>query len=123
MSRLVMVALVAAILIARPTMAETGIEDTGSSCPGLSVGHFEDRFPDQVRRLTLNDAMLHTFIELWNAGARPALPAQPERIVIYALPGLPLIIGYQKRHCIIAYLAVDSTVLWRWLGPRLGWRV
>ncbi|MGI9487323.1 MAG: hypothetical protein ACR2RF_15890, partial [Geminicoccaceae bacterium] len=94
-----------------------------SSCPGLPVSHFESRFPEKIKRLTFDDTMLETFVALWKAGARPDLPKRPERVVIYSLPGLPLIIGYQKQHCIIAYLAIDSKVLWRWLRQHLGWNV
>jgi hypothetical protein len=67
--------------------------------------------------------MLGPFVELWQAGARPALPKRPERVIIYAVPDLPLIIGYEEGHCIIAYLSIDSDFLWRWLRPRLGWQV
>ncbi|MEZ5933331.1 MAG: hypothetical protein R3F54_15550 [Alphaproteobacteria bacterium] len=65
--------------------------------------------------------MLEPFVELWKAGSRPDLPKQPERVVVYAFPDLPLIIGYQEQHCIIAYLAIDSDVLQRWLHQYLGW--
>lgn len=119
MSRIVMVAFLAAMFSFKAQAADTDPE--GVTCNGLSVEHFEQRFPETARRLVLDDAMLPTFIELWQAGARPDLPKRPERIVIYRIPGLPLIIGYQERHCIIAYLAIDSAVLWGWLRPRLGW--
>lgn len=123
MPRLVMVALLAALSIPGSSIADEDTKLDGAACPGLPVNHFESRFPAKVKRITFDDAMLETFVELWKAGSRPALPKRPERVVIYALPGLPLIIGYQERHCIIAYLAVDSAVLWRWLQRRLGWTI
>jgi hypothetical protein len=123
MSRLVMVAFIAVALLSDIARAEDELEADPLTCRGLSVSLFERRFPDKVKRLTFKDTMLQTFVELWNSGSRPDLPKRPERVVIYALPGLPLIIGYQERHCLIAYLAVDSAELWRWLRPRLGWKV
>ena len=115
----------AAFLIAMTTFkgafGQDEIEPNNSSCPGLPISHFESRFPPKMKRLTFESAMLETFVDLWKAGARPDLPKAPERVVIYALPGLPLIIGYQERHCIIAYLAIDSEALWRWLHQRIGW--
>lgn len=103
--------------------AEIEIEIKGSRCEGLSVNHFESRFPETVKRLVVNTSMLGPFVELWQAGLRPALPKRPEHVIIYALPNLPLVIGYEEGHCIIAYLTVDSASLWRWLRPRLGWQV
>lgn len=121
MSRLLMIALLAALMIPKVLLANTEATSDAASCPGLPISLFESRFPPKFKRLTFGDAMMDTFVELWKAGARPELPKQPERVVIYALPGLPMIIGYQERHCVIAYLAIDSTVLWRWLGQHLGW--
>lgn len=116
---------IAAFLIAMATLegafGQDEINPESSSCPGLPISHFESQFPPKIKRLTFESAMLETFVDLWKAGARPDLPKTPERVVIYTLPGLPLIIGYQERHCVIAYLAIDSEVLWRWLHQRLGW--
>lgn len=121
MSRILLVAFLAAILSTERTVAYAESTPQEPACSGLSISHFESRFPTKVKRMTFNDAMLETFVELWKAGSRPDLPMRPERVVIYALPGLPLIIGFQERHCIIAYLAVESTVLSRWLHHHLGW--
>jgi len=121
MSRLVMIAFLAALIMPKSSFANTEATSDAVSCPGLPISLFESRFPPKFKRLTFGNAMKDTFVELWKAGARPELPKAPERVVIYALPGLPMIIGYQERHCIIAYLAIDSTVLWRWLGQHLGW--
>lgn len=99
------------------------IEIKRPGCDGLSLNRFESRFPATVKRLVIASAMLGPFVELWHAGSRPALPTRPERVIIYALPDLPLVIGYEEGHCIIAYLTVDSSFLWRWLRPRLGWQV
>ena len=84
----------AAFLIAMTTFkgafGQDEIEPNNSSCPGLPISHFESRFPPKMKRLTFESAMLETFVDLWKAGARPDLPKAPERVVIYALPGLPL---------------------------------
>lgn len=121
MPRLVMVAILAALLTSKGTIADVHPDSQKASCHGLPISHFESRFPAKIKRVTFNNAMLETFIELWKEGSRPDLPQRPERVVIYALPDLPLIIGYQERHCIIAYLAIDSAVLSRWLQQHLGW--
>lgn len=121
MPRLVMVAFVAALLIPKGTIADVDLEPQGPSCLGLPISHFESRFPAKIKRITFDNAMLEMFLELWRDGSRPDLPRRPERVVIYALPDLPLVIGYQERHCIIAYLAIDSAALSRWLHQRLGW--
>jgi len=121
MPRLAMVAFLATLLMPKDTIAETELKPEDSLCPGLPISHFESRFPAEFKRLVFDNAMLETFVELWKAGSRPELPKRPERVVIYALPGLPLIIGYQERHCIIAYLAIDSTTLGQWLRQHLGW--
>lgn len=123
MPRLLMVAILTAALTSHAAALQTDAETDVLSCTGLPISHFESRFPTKVKRITFADTMLDTFVELWQAGSRPDLPKRPERVIIYALPGLPLIIGYQEQHCIIAYLAVDSAVLWQWLHSRLGWTV
>ena len=123
MPRLVMVAFLTVALTSKAAIVDANTPSQAASCPGLPVGQFESRFPAKAKRLTFNNAMLETFVELWKAGSRPDLPRRPERIVIYSLPGLPLIIGYQEGHCIIAYLAVNSADLWRWLHRHLGWNV
>ena len=121
MPRIVMVAFLITMTTSEGAFAQNEMESESSSCPGLPISQFESRFPKKIKRLTFDSAMLETFVELWKAGARPGLPKTPERVVIYALPGLPLIIGYQERNCIIAYLAIESEVLWRWLHHRIGW--
>ncbi|NJO36282.1 MAG: hypothetical protein HC871_00135 [Rhizobiales bacterium] len=116
-----MAAVLAALLMSKGSMAVEQATPDAMSCPGLSVSHFESRFPAKFKRITFGNDMLKPFVELWNAGSRPELPKPPERVVVYAFPGLPLIIGYQERHCIIAYLAIDGPVLQRWLHQHLGW--
>lgn len=123
MPRLMTVAFLILLMTSENATAQEAPKTQSSSCPGLPVSHFESRFPEKIKRLTFDDTMLQTLVDLWKAGARPDLPKPPERVVIYALPGLPLIIGYQERHCIIAYLAIDSDDLRRWLRHRLGWKV
>lgn len=116
-------AVVTVMLVSAYSTAAAEIEIKRPGCKGLSLNRFESRFPPTVKRLVVNSAMLGPFVELWQAGSRPALPKRPERVIIYALPELPLVIGYEEGYCIIAYLTVDSSFLWRWLRPRLGWQV
>ena len=117
------VTFVTVMLISACTTAAAEIDLEEAACKGQSINSFESRFPAIVKRLVVDAAMLGPFVELWQAGSRPALPKRPERVIIYALPDLPLVIGYEEGHCIIAYLTVDSSFLWRWLRPRLGWKV
>jgi hypothetical protein len=92
-------------------------------CPGIAVGLFEQRFPSRVRRYAFDHGLLKPFVELWRSGRRPALPARPERVIVYSVPGHPFLIGYQSGTCVIASLSVDRERLWRWLGPRIGWTI
>ena len=121
MPRLAMVTLLAALTTSDALPARQEATPPELSCSGLPISLFESRFPATIKRLTFRDTMLETFLDLWKAGSRPDLPKRPERVVVYALPGLPLIVGYQEKHCVIAYLAIDSAVLWRWLRHHLGW--
>ena len=92
-------------------------------CPGIAVTLFEQRLPIRVKRYAFEHGLLKPFVELWHTGGRPALPARPERVMVYALPGYPLLIGYQRGACVIASLSVERDRLWRWLGPRIGWTI
>jgi hypothetical protein len=98
--------------------------ETGARvCPGLSVARFEQRFPQPVERFAIERAMLDPFVELWQSGQRPALPVRPERVTVSALPGKPLVIGYQSGDCVIGLLTVERQHFWEWLRPRFGWAV
>ena len=121
MSRYLLIVCLTSALNVQLAMANTTIPSQENVCTGLPTSLFESKFPAETRRLTLSGDMLETFVDLWKAGSRPSLPKRPERIAIYTLPGFPVIIAYQDRHCLIAYLAIDSKVLWRWLRIRLGW--
>ena len=90
-------------------------------CPGITVARFEQRFPQPVQRFAFQHALLDPFVELWRAGRRPHLPLPPERVTVYALPGKPLVIGYQNGDCVIGLLTVERQRLWQWLRPRVGW--
>jgi hypothetical protein len=92
-------------------------------CPGIAVTLFEQRLPLRARRYAFEHGLLKPFVELWQSGQRPALPARPERVMVYSIPGHPLLIGYQSGACVIASLSVDRERLWRWLGPRIGWTI
>ena len=118
-----LITVVTVMLISACRADASEIDPTKLDCDGPSLENFESRFPANVKRLVIERAMLGPFVELWQAGSRPVLSRRPERVIIYALPNLPLVIGYEQGHCIIAYLTVDSSFLWRWLRPRLGWQV
>jgi hypothetical protein len=92
-------------------------------CPGIAVASFEQRLPSEAKRYAFKDGLLKPFVELWQGGGRPSLPARPERVMVYSLPGHPLLIGYQSGACVIASLSVERERLWQWLGPRIGWMI
>jgi hypothetical protein len=109
------------LFAAAPARAEP---ETGARfCPGITVARFEQRFPQPVERFAFEHAMLDPFVELWQAAQRPALPVRPERVTVYALPGKPLVIGYQAGDCVIALLTVERQRFWQWLRPWLGWAI
>jgi hypothetical protein len=114
--------LISTLLLAAAT-ARAQPEAAGRACPGLSVSRFEQRFPQPVERFAVEHAMLDPFLELWKSGRRPALPIRPERVTVYALPGKPLVIGYQSGDCVIGLLTVERQNFWEWLRPRFGWAV
>ncbi len=93
------------------------------ACPGIAISMFEQRIPDQVQRYEFDRAMLEPFVQLWHAAQRPDLPVRPEKVMVYAVPGHPFLIGYESGDCMIAFLAVDRQHLLQWLRPRLGWPV
>ena len=45
----------------------------------------------------------------------------PESVTVYAVPGKPYVVGYERQGCMIAFLAVQYQELWRWLRPSVGW--
>ena len=92
-------------------------------CPGIAVTLFEQRLPNGSRRYAFEHGLLKPFVDLWRSGQRPALPARPERVMVYSVPGHPFLIGYQSGACMIASLSVERERLWRWLGPRIGWTI
>ena len=118
-----LVTITALMLVSACSSAAAEIDLRGPSCDGPSIGNFESLFPSTVKRLVVNTAMLGPFVELWEAGSRPALSRHPEHVIIYAMPDLPLIVVYEEARCIIAYLTIDITFLWQWLRPRIGWQV
>jgi hypothetical protein len=95
----------------------------GETCPGIAVALFEQRLPSRVKRYPFKHSLLKPFVDLWRSGQRPALPAIPERVMVYSVPGYPFLIGYQSGACMIASLAVDRERLLRWLGLRIGWTI
>jgi hypothetical protein len=92
-------------------------------CPGIALASFEQQLPSRVRRYAFEHGLLKPFVELWHSARRPALPTTPERVMVYSVPGRPLLIGYQSGACVIASLSVERERLWRWLGPRIGWTI
>jgi len=121
MSKTLAIALALAALL-RPievTAAPEALTPTG--CPGIVLSLFEARFPHPVERYAFDRGMLEPFLQLWQAGQRPDLPLPLERVTVYALPGQPLLVGYQSGDCLIAFLAIDRQRLLNLLRPRIGW--
>lgn len=123
--------LVAAVLLIGVLVAGAGVASHpaaaaaqlvgGRTCPGPAVASFERHFPQQVRRFGFDGGMLEPFVKLWRSGRRPDLPVSPETVTVYALPGKPYVVGYERKGCLIAFLAVPRQNLWKWLRPRVGW--
>jgi hypothetical protein len=123
MSKLLASTLLVSTLLFAGAPARAEPEAGTRLCPGITVARFEQRFPQPVERFAFEQAMLDPFVELWRAAQRPALPVRPERVTVYALPGKPLVIGYQAGDCVIALLTVERQRFWQWLRPRFGWAV
>ena len=121
MSKLLASTLLASTLLFATAPARAEPETSARACPGITVARFEQRFPQSMERFAFEHAMLEPFVELWQAGRRPALPLPPERVTVYALPGKPLVIGYQSGDCVIALLTVERQRFWQLLRPRFGW--
>jgi hypothetical protein len=90
-------------------------------CAGAPVQPFERRLSEQVRRFAFDATMLEPFLRLWQSGDRPDLPMSPESVIVYAAPGKPYVVGYERQGCMIAFLAVTHQELWHWLRPSVGW--
>ena len=121
MSKLLAGTLLASTLLLAALPARGEPKTAADLCPGITVARFEQRFPQPVQRFDFEHALLDPFVELWRAGRRPTLPLPPERVSVYALPGKPLVIGYQSGDCVIGLLTVERQRLWQWLRPRVGW--
>lgn len=123
MSRLITFTLL--IFISSTPGARLAAEDRSESrmCPGVAVTTFEQRLPSEVVRYPFEQGLLKPFVDLWRSGQRPTLPARPERVLVYSVPGLPYLIGYQSGPCMIATLSVARERLLQWLGPRIGWSI
>ena len=121
MSKFVAGALLVSTLVLATAPAGAEPATPARFCPGVAVASFEQRFPEPVQRFAFERALLEPFVELWQAGHRPTLPLPPARVTVYALPGKPLVIGYQSGDCMIALLTVERQRLWQWLRPRIGW--
>lgn len=109
-------------IILMPT-SEAAEPAAAPACPGISADLFDQRVPQQVRRYAFDDGMLEPFVRLWHANQRPEFPVRPEKITIYDLPDRPVLIGYQRGDCMIAFLSVDRQQFLRWLRPQLGWSI
>lgn len=127
MSKLFAAVLLIAVVGADVGWAGTAIRPTGAHriagkvCPGAAVASFERGFPEHVQRFDFEGAMLEPFVKLWRSARRPDLPVSPETVSVYALPGKPYVVGYEREGCLIAFLAVGRENLWKWLRPRVGW--
>lgn len=114
---LISIASISTARVAAEPKIERGI------CPGVAVTAFEQRLPHEVKRYPFEQALLKPFVDLWLSGQRPTLPARPERVMVYSVPGHPFLIGYQSGPCMIASLSVARERLLQWLGPRIGWSI
>jgi hypothetical protein len=123
MPKLLAIVLVLLALLCPVDPAVAQQDTTGRACPGIMLSLFEQRFPDQVQRYAFDHAMLEPFVQLWRSARRPDLPLSPERVTVYALPGLPYLIGYQHGDCVIAFLAIERQRLLQLLRPQIGWPV
>jgi len=123
MSKLIATALLISIVLMPTAKVAAEVKAESQICPGIAVARFEEQLPSRVRRYAFEHSLLKPFIELWRSGRRPNLPASPERVMVYSVPGQPFLIGYQSGACVIASLAVERERLWQWLGPRIGWTV
>jgi hypothetical protein len=110
-----------AVAAVHPVMAEAGTQV--EPCAGAPVHPFERRLSEQVRRFAFDGAMLEPFLRLWQSGDRPDLPMSPESVIVYAVPGKPYVVGYERQGCLIAFLAVPHQELGHWLRSSVGWLV
>jgi hypothetical protein len=123
MSRLLASALVLSALLGPSDPATAKAVEASRACPGIAVSLFEQRVPEQIHRYAFDRTMLEPFVQLWRAARRPDLPLRPDRVTVYALPGQPFLIGYERGDCVIAFLAVERQRLLQLLRPRIGWSV
>lgn len=121
MSKLFAAVLLTAAVVAGQAPAAAGQSIGDRVCPGAAMASFERGFPEHVQRFDFEGAMLEPFVKLWRSARRPDLPVSPETVSVYALPGKPYVVGYEREGCLIAFLAVGRENLWKWLRPRVGW--
>jgi hypothetical protein len=121
MGKLLAAALLMGATVAGADSVVAAREKQAEVCAGAPVTPFERRLPEQVHRFAFEGAMLEPFLRLWHSAGRPELPITPESVIVYAAPGRPYVVGYEREGCMIAFLAVPHQELWRWLRPSLGW--
>ncbi|HEX8375617.1 MAG TPA: hypothetical protein VF606_10605 [Geminicoccaceae bacterium] len=61
-----------------------------------------------------------SFVVLWLAHRRVPLPDFPDRVVVFAAAGHPLLVAYAREGCVIGILPVARDELWAALRQTIG---
>ena len=101
--------LVTALLAARPAQAcETPpVEALAAGLPGAA-------------RHELAGALVTPFVALWLANRPTPLADFPDRVVVFAAAGRPLLVAYAREGCVIGVLPVARDELWAALRRAVG---
>ncbi len=90
-----------------------------TACPSLSVADLAARLRG-THRFDYGAAELVPFLSLWGERGGEALPAKPDGVALFVLPGRPILIAFGQAGCVVALLPTPRTDLWRTLRQHVG---
>lgn len=104
--------LVAALLLAtRPAQA--------GACESPPVEALVAGLPEAARH-ELAGEIVTSFVALWLAHRPAPLPGSPDRVVVFAVAGRPLLVAYASKGCVLGLLPVARDELWATLRRTVG---
>lgn len=112
-------ALITLALLYASGTTEAAASPSAGACPGPAVGEFTRRL-EGVARFDFDNRMLPPFEQLWRGAERPALPAPPDSVSVFAAPNEPLLVLYGRGGCVLGLLRTTRPVLWQAMRAAIG---
>lgn len=100
-------------------IATSFITTPAAACDLMPVQALADHLAD-AQRFAFGPGLLMPFMVLWYEHRRTDLPDVPDRAEVYARPGQPLLIAFEREGCLLAAIPVQPAELWRVLRAYVG---